>query len=134
MANKVIELHDSEIGEIIFNQNEIKIFFNSIIIHESKGKPGVDAGTVYSQKAELLFKGTCNLIGKVKLYPYLIMDGSLEVDGILFRNELPVPLNKAGIIKLILIPRNIDSEIEVTANHVSLTLIGEPEDIEDLGK
>ena len=90
--------------------------------------------TVHSQKAEVLFKGNCNLIGKVKLYPYLIMDGSLEVDGIVFRNELPVPLNKAGRIKLKLIPRNIDSEIEVTANQVSLTLIGEPQYIEDFGK
>jgi hypothetical protein len=127
--NAVIELHDSEIETLKYAKNEIRVFL-SVIIHESDKRPGFDSGTVYEQKAEMLFQGECKLVGKIKEYPVLISDGILKVDDLCWENLVPISLDKTGKIKLNIIPRDISDEIIITADRVSLKLIGDPKYLE----
>ncbi len=129
MPNMSIELHDSDIGEIKSNKDEIKVFFPVVILHVSDGRPGVDAGVVYVQKAELLFEGDCNLMGKINEYPVLISDGTLQINELILENEIPVPLNRSGKIRFSISP-DIGDEIIITADRVSLKLIGDPKYLE----
>ena len=130
MSNMSIELHDSDIEEIKVNNNEINIIFTSVIIHVSDGRPGIDAGDVYVQKAELLFQGNCGLVGKIKEYPVLISHGTLQINEFIWENEIPVPLNRNGKVRFSISQRDIGDEIIITSESVLLTLLDKPKYLE----
>ena len=54
--NQSIELHDSVLGEIGFAEGDAKLSFVHAYIHRSEGRPGIDPGTGWSQKAELIIE------------------------------------------------------------------------------
>ena len=131
MSNMSIELHDSDIQEIKVNKDEINVIFGSVIIHVSDGRPRIDAGDVYVQRAELLFQGTCKLVGTIKEYPILVSDGKLEINDFTWINEITVPLDKIGKVKFFISPRDVGEEIIVTADRVSIKLIGNQKYVEE---
>ncbi len=130
MSNSSIELHDSDIEEIKVNKDEIRVIFGLVILHVSDGRPGIDAGDVYVQKAELLFEGDCDLRGNINEYPVLISDGTLQINELILENEIPVPLNRSGKVRLAISPRDIGDEITITSDRVLLTLLDKPKYLE----
>ena len=54
MAKQFVELHDSELAILWYEQNgEAILIFSDLYIHESEGRPGVDEGIGWFQRAEL---------------------------------------------------------------------------------
>ena len=87
MSRMLIELHDSDIEEIKVNKDEIRVVFGLVILHVSDGRPGVDGGVVYVQKADLLFEGNCKLMGEINEYPILISDGALQINELILEKN-----------------------------------------------
>jgi hypothetical protein len=53
--NASIEIHDSEVQLAEGENGTFRLFFSAGYVHESEGRPGLDAGTGYLQPAELVF-------------------------------------------------------------------------------
>lgn len=69
-----------------------RVHFSQAYIHKSKGKPGRDPATVWSQEAELVLLEAA-ASGPLPPLPNLIAEGFLEVGGI--RHELiPLPFKR----------------------------------------
>lgn len=129
MPNSAIELHDSEVESILLEGNDVRIAFVKVYIHKSEGRPGVDPGTGWVQKAELLL-GDASIEGEAPDLPRWLGGGSLAVDEVVYSNVIPVPLDESGKIALVLEFVSGD-QIEVRSKRISLTMIGEPRYVEE---
>ncbi len=130
ISNSIIELHDSEVAEItVKGDAEVVISFSPAYIHRSTGRPGVDAGTGWIQKAELKFTGA-TVTSRLLQVPQNIWKGHLKLADQLLDNEIPIPLNYEGPVELDLVFSTI-SGVVVQAYSVTLTLIGEARYIEE---
>ena len=87
-----LELFDSRVSRIELADGIALIHFSHACIHKSKGKPGRDPSTLWSQEAELvLWEATAS--GPLPALPNTISEGFLEVGGI--RHELiPLPFKR----------------------------------------
>jgi len=133
MSQRTIELHDSVIATIVLDGGTTLITFSHAYIHQSDGVPGVDPGSGWSQRAELRINRS-SIPDVPENGPYEISDGQLELDGVAYRNELPIPLSHDGFIRLklsVVDGDGRDSEIAVTGRDIELRLIGEAEYIEE---
>ena len=92
-----LELHDSRISNIELDHGLVTIHFSHAYIHKSKGKPGRDSGTGWSQEADLILYGVTLL----KPFPELlgtISEAYLEVGGI--KHELvPLPFKRKVVAR-----------------------------------
>lgn len=48
MTNRLIELHDSDVLDVTLDGDDVVIAM-SAYVHESEGRPGIDAGTGWTQ-------------------------------------------------------------------------------------
>ena len=129
MPNSSIELHDSEVENISQEGSTVRISFVEVYIHESEGEPGVDPGTGWLQKAELLLEDA-SIEGKAPDLPRWLSDGRLTIDEEAYENELPIPLDQHGEVTLVMLFVTGD-EVEIRAKRISLTLFGEPKYVEE---
>lgn len=124
-----LELYDSRVSRIEWVNDVAKIYFSHACFHKSKGRPGRDAGTVWSQEAELvLWQAVAS--GPLPALPNTITEGFLEVGGI--RHELvPLPFKRKVGARLYLLFAD-GSEIEIIGNRPLIELLGAPIFLEDL--
>lgn len=88
-----LELYDSRIGQIEILDGMAAIYFSHAYIHKSKGKPGRDGGTGWSQEARLVLSGVEDQPFLQVSLPNTIAEGFLEVGGI--RHEIiPLPFKR----------------------------------------
>lgn len=130
--NQLIELHDSEIAVMWFDQDSAIIIFSHAYIHRSEGRPAVDSGTGRTQRAELVIGGT-EEVELPAAWPWIITDGSIELSGIIHDNALPIPLSHHGVVRLKLDGYAEGDEfrsIEIRGSGTKLTLLGEPRYVE----
>jgi hypothetical protein len=91
-VNSALELSDSHVSFIDFWEDNVTIFFSHASIHKSRGRPGKDHGTIFSQEAELVLHDV-TLFGTLPSLPNTVSAGFLEVGGI--RHELlPLPFKR----------------------------------------
>lgn len=131
--NQIIELHDSEVAAIWFDNDEAIIIFSSAYLHRSTGEPGVDAGSGWIQRAELVI-GDADETDLTELAFITVYGGSLEIDGIVHKNGIPIPLDSRGRIKLKLEVCDADynfSSIEIAGKWAKLSLLGEARYVEE---
>lgn len=130
--NQVIELHDSEIAAIWLERDEAVIIFSSAYIHQSTGEPGVNSGSGWIQRAELVIGG---VIDDLTEHSFItVYGGFLQINEITHRNAVPIPLNLTGRVKLKLEIADADSNfssLEITGNKAKLTLLGETHYVEE---
>lgn len=129
MANRVIELHDSEVSEIFQASQQVTVRFSAAYVHESEGTPGVDPGKGYVQGAELIVN-KATMEGGLPDFPADISEGSLTLNGMRADNEIPVPFIFSGdfLMELTFISGH---RIKVTGAAGTLSLFGDPEYVED---
>jgi hypothetical protein len=127
MSNS-LELHDSRISHIEWLDGVARVHFSQAYIHKSKGKPGIDPATVWSQEAELVLLEAA-ASGPLPQLPNLIDEGFLEVGGI--RHELiPLPFKRKVGARLHL--QFADGSVtEITGKRPLVELLGTPIYLED---
>lgn len=130
MSNRIIELHDSDVEAITVEAHEkVCIKFSAAYLHESTAVPGVDRGSGYLQKAELIAEG-----GKVSdslpQLPGVISDGFLLLDGRKIDNIIPVPFEFSGNFGIQL-TFDTGETVSITGTDAKLILYGEPEYLEE---
>jgi len=99
------------------------IHFSHAYVHKSKGTPGRDSGTGWSQEAKLVLWGA-TASAPLPALPNTISEGFLEVGGI--RHELiPLPFKRKVGAKLYL--TFVDGvQTEITGNRPLIELLGTP--------
>ena len=83
-----IELHDSELASISFNDGSTIVSLQPAYIHRCEGRPGIDAGTGWLQNATLTFDGSSPFLYPAHL-PETVSDGSLRIDSAIYPNVIP---------------------------------------------
>ena len=131
--NQMIELHDSKIAVIWFDNEAARLIFSHAYIHQSEGEPGLDKGTGWSQRAELVL-GEATKIDVPSSWPLTIYDGSIELSGVVHDNQIPIPLMHDGSVKLKLDVADCDDQLtslEFIGRGAHLALLGEARYIEE---
>ena len=129
MANREIEIHDSELTSVKVSDGHIILELSPAYIHMSDARPGIDAGTGWIQNAVIRVRGK-EIVGSISELPCDLWDGYLKVNSELFDNLIPIPLDSAGNIELLFTSRSGES-IQVRGDRITLKLLGEPKYIED---
>ena len=57
MPNQAIEIHDSELESLVVSEGHVVLDFSSAYIHQSDGRPGVDAGTGWTRHIVIRVRG-----------------------------------------------------------------------------
>jgi hypothetical protein len=130
--NQSIELHDSELAVVWFDYGAAILIFSHAYVHRSAGEPGVDVGSGWSQRAELVIEEATQ-IDLPRAWPCKIYEGVLELNGVVYRNEIIVPLAEKGSVRLKLEIADHDgkfSSLEILGKGAHLTLLGEAHFVE----
>lgn len=124
-----LELHDSRVSHVEWVVGDAVIHFSHAYIHKSKGSPGRDPGTGWSQEAQLVIQDASSETPLPQL-PNTISEGFLEVGGI--KHELiPLPFKRRVGTKLSLV--FVDgTRMEIVGRKSFVELFGAPIYLEDL--
>lgn len=123
-----LELHDSRVSQIEVLDGVATIYFPHAYIHKSKGTPGKDRGTGWSQEAQLVLSGV-GALGRLPSLPNTISEGFLEIGGI--RHEvIPLPFKRKVSARLYLVFAD-GIDIEIIGERPFIELGGTPIYLED---
>ena len=126
--NAAIELHDSTLERIESSGDEV-IAVITAYVHRSAGRPGIDAGTGWSQSLHLRFsRGRAT--GSLEAIPMELLDGRLDVSSESFANVIPMPLNRIGASRLELRSWN-EAKVVLEGDGVMGSFIGPAKYIEE---
>ena len=88
--NREIELHDSTLSKVETNQTNVTLSFDRAYVHCSEGTPGIDIGTGWSQKIDLILRQVATVKVPDDL-PNDISDGYIIINGNKLDNMIPLP-------------------------------------------
>ena len=132
MCNCAVEFHDSEVESIRSSDTQISIRLAPAYIHESRGLPGIDNGTVLLQDADLIVvDGTID--SDLPSLPCLLSTARIEIDGRVFSNCLPIPFHQSGSVTIEL-DFMFERIITIRGREVELKLIGPRTYLEEFSK
>ena len=123
-----LELHDSRVDGVEINDGDTYLHFSHAYIHKSKGTPGRDRGSGWSQEALLIVAGAVSLRPLPSL-PNTISDGYLEVGGIK-HTLLPLPFTRRAAVRLCLVFAD-GASMEMSGRGASVELLGKAIYLED---
>jgi hypothetical protein len=124
-----LELHDSRVSAIELAECTVAIYFSHAYIHKSKGSPGKDRGTGWSQEARLVLSEV-ESIEPLPALPNAIDEGYLEVGGI--RHELiPLPFARKVGARLCLVFADA-TQLEIIGKKPFVELLGTAMYLEDV--
>lgn len=126
MPNRAIEFHDSTFESVRREGKDLALRFSAAYIHESSGKPGVDAGSGWVQEALLHVKDG-SMKGEILELPCDLWNGSLRLGGQFFE-MIPIPLDYKGQVEISL---EQDGTIRVSGTQIRLELLGTPTYVEE---
>ena len=127
MANRAIEIHDSKLQSIAISAGHVVLDFSSAYIHQSDGRPAIDAGTGWTQHAVIRVRGDV-VSGSLTELPCELSSGYLTLNGQHSDNLIPIPLSCDGDVELHL--TSGAESVQVRGNRVTLELLGEPDYVE----
>jgi hypothetical protein len=128
MTNRAIEIHDSILQSIAISAGHVVLDFSSAYIHQSDGRPAIDAGTGWTQHAVIRVRGDV-VSGSLTELPCDLSSGYLALNGQHSDNLIPIPLSLDGDVELHLTSAFAES-VRVHGNRVTLELLGEPDYVE----
>jgi hypothetical protein len=128
MPNRAIEIHDSELDSLVASDGQVVLDFSSAYIHESDGRPAIDAGTGWTQHAVIRIKGEI-VAGLLTELPCELSSGYLTLMGEQSNNLIPSPLDCEGNVELHLTSQFGES-VHILGNRVTLELLGQPTYVE----
>jgi hypothetical protein len=99
MTNRLIELHDSDVLDVTDDGHDVVIAM-SAYVHESEGRPGIDAGTGWTQPVRItVFEG--RVVRRHEGDRLWIMEGVISVGDETFDNMMPTHVIANGDVKLV---------------------------------
>lgn len=123
-----LELHGSRVDRVDLIDGVATVHFPHAYIHKSKGKPGRDAGSGWSQEAELIL-AQATVTGALTALPNTVAEGFLEVGGVALE---PIPLPFKRKVRARLYLQFADgAAIEVLGDKPFLQLLGSASFLED---
>ena len=123
-----LELHESRIDALEIIDADTHVHFSHAYIHKSKGTPGRDPGSGWSQEAVLII-GNARSDGQLPPLPNAIADGYLEVGGIK-HTLLPLPFTRKADVSLSLV--FVDgTSLALSGRGAAVELLGKPIYLED---
>ena len=123
-----LELHDSRVDEVTVSGSEATVHFSHAYIHKSKGTPGRDPGTGWSQEALLVLSDVA-VNGPLPTLPNTISDGFLEVGGVK-RTLLILPFKSKAAARLHLVFAD-GGCLEIIGKRPAVELLGRAIFVED---
>jgi hypothetical protein len=124
-----LELHDSRVSHVEWVGGDAVIHFSHAYIHKSKGSPGKDSGTGWSQEAQLIMQGASSEAPLPPL-PNTISEGYLEVGGIKHA-LIPLPFKRRVGAQLCLV--FVDgTQVRIVGDKPFVELFGAPIYLEDI--
>lgn len=87
-----LELQDARVNRIALEQGVATVALSHACIHKSKGKPGRNPGSSWSQEARLRMFNA-RLSGPLPDLPNTVVDGFMEIGG-LQQEVLPLPFRR----------------------------------------
>jgi len=126
MPNRAMEFHDSTFDGLHWRGTDLTLTFSAACIHQSEGKPGVDAGSGWVQEVRLHISDA-TLTGEILDLPCDLYDGSISLDDDRFDNCVPIPLDYRGRIEVIL---EQESRVNAVGTRLLVELVGEPKYVE----
>jgi hypothetical protein len=131
MLNRIIEIHDSVLSKVSFDQNEAQLHFSALYVHESDGEPGIDAGQGWFQQAVIRIHNA-KVNGAFTNFPVDLATGRTRIENITFENTIPIPLHHEGAFELQLQAMWDEAAAVVfVGSGAELELLGEPGDLEE---
>ena len=121
-------MHDSRVSAIELTEGVAAIYFSHAYIHKSKGSPGRDRGTGWSQEARLVMSEVAS-IGLLPSLPSAIDEGYLEVGGIR-HDVIPLPFQRKVDARLYLVFAD-GTHVEIMGKKPFIELLGTPIYLED---
>jgi hypothetical protein len=133
VENRDIEIHDSKLDRITLEGGVAVLHFPQVYIHSSAGRPGIEAGSGWTQEAVIRI-GNAHIDGNFSQESrdggsHHLSDGSLGINGSVSENLIPIPLDVEGDIELTL--ECWGDVVHVHGNSARLELIGKAEYIEE---
>ena len=129
--NVAVEIHDSTLERIEHDGDDLVAVF-SAYVHRSAGRPGIDAGSGWSQELHLRFRRGLPS-GNVEAVPMELLDGDLDVSGERFSNVIPIPLSCTGPVSIELRGWN-DTRIIIRGEAVEGAFVGQARYIEEFSR
>jgi hypothetical protein len=126
--NKAIELHDSRVELVSSKNDNLTILFSPAYIHQSDGMPGTDAGTGWTQSAQLILL-TSHIEGTWPRNDSDVSDGYLKIGTAEQSNIIHLPLNTNEPVEGEIVFSS-GARIHVKARGAKIELIGEPQYVE----
>jgi len=126
MANRAMEFHDSTFDGVEREGTELALRFSAAYIHESEGKPGLDAGSGWIQELRLHISDA-SLSGEIHDLPCNLWDGAISLGDERFDNSVPIPLDYRGRVEVNL---EQDGKLTVVGSRLRVELLGEPKYVE----
>lgn len=123
-----IEIHDSTL-ERVDSINETLVATVLAYVHRTIGRPGVDAGTGWSQRVEIRFHSGRIVESSADL-PMQLLSGRIRMQGETMDNVIPVPFLHGGPVTAEFETWN-GGHLAIEALAIELVAAGEPEYIED---
>jgi len=128
-VNTEIEIHDSKVADITYQDNTVVVHFLAAYLHKSEGRPGYDRGTGWAQEGFLIFD-QASVNGKFPEWPCDLMDGELILGSQRHDNSIAVPLEFKGPTVLHLICDCVH-KVTVTSLGARLKLVGNPRFVDE---
>jgi hypothetical protein len=136
--NQAIELHDSDLGEVRLSVKGLTIGLAPAYVHRSEGRVGIDPGTGWTQRAELVFTDALPRAGitasgelDLRLDCITLDDGFLHAPRQHWHDLIPAPLHIEGPLWFFA-QTQYGEDLIVEAQHLSVTLIGEATFVEQV--
>ena len=95
--NRLIELHESVIEDVVREGDDLVVLFSHVVVHETLGTPGVDAGICLSQQATLRITNGRSSPEALR-WPVRITDGELRLGDQVLDNLFPTSIDHEGRI------------------------------------
>ncbi len=122
-----MEFHDSTFDGVERDGNNLALRFSAAYIHQSEGKPGVDAGSGWVQ--ELRFHvSDASQTGVIVDLPCDLWGGSVSLDDKRLENVIPLPLDYRGRVEIRL---EQTTGLTITGTGLRVEVCGKPKYVEE---
>ena len=131
--NREIELHDSVIEDVVREGDDLVVRFSHVVVHETLGTPGVDAGICLRQEATLRISNGRSS-PDILQWPVRITDGELRLGDQVLDNMFPTSMDHEGPTLLSLLVYDDDSvftQLGISGSGVQVRTHGLAENLDD---